>query len=212
MNDKLNLYEKMQAVSMEVMNIEKNLQVGEGKNTYKAVSDSDVIREVKKAEQKHRLISIPTKVERVDGDVILSTPDQYGKQSKTYVDNIKMTVEIIDLDDTSQRISIESFGKGIDTADKGFGKACTYARKYALLNAYKIFTGEDPDKDASPPENDTKQLAPVDAKRKAVIDYLMTDTELREKSLSHFSLGSLDDLSEAQIAQLFVNLKKKGLL
>ena len=104
----MNLFEKIQAVSMEVMNIEKNLQVGTGNSAYKAVGDADVIRAVKKAEEKYRVLSIPTRVERIDGEVILSTPDQYGKQSKTYVDNIKMTTEIIDLDDTTQRITIES--------------------------------------------------------------------------------------------------------
>lgn len=206
---KLNLFEKIQAVSMEVMNIEKDMQVGTGNSAYKAVSDTAVISAVKRAEEKYKLISIPIKVERIDGEVILGVPDQYGKQSKTYVDNIKMTTAIIDLENPTDRISVESFGKGIDTGDKGFGKASTYARKYALLNVYKIFTGEDPDKDASPKE----ELVPAKNElRDKVINYLITDAELRDKTLSHFALGSLDDLNGSQIAQLAKNLQKKGLL
>lgn len=56
-----------------------------------------------------------------------------------------MTVRIINLDKPEEYIEVESFGRGLDSGDKGFGKASTYARKYALLNAYKIATGEDPD-------------------------------------------------------------------
>jgi len=63
------------------------------------------------------------------------------KESIVHIDNIKMTLRIIDLEDTTQFIDIESFGKGIDSGDKGFGKASTYARKYALLNAYKNCNG-----------------------------------------------------------------------
>jgi hypothetical protein len=206
----MNLFEKIQAVSMEVMNIEKDMQVGTGNSAYKAVSDTAVISAVKRAEEKYKLISIPIKVERIDGDVILGTPDQYGKQSKTYVDNIKMTTEIIDLENPSDRISVESFGKGIDTGDKGFGKASTYARKYALLNAYKIFTGEDPDKDASPKENEVQ--AKADDKKTKVLAYLMQNTDYRENVLRHFCMPSIDDLTDSQLAQVFTSLTKKGLL
>lgn len=206
----MNLFEKIQAVSMEVMNIEKDMQVGTGNSAYKAVSDTAVISAVKRAEEKYKLISIPIKVERIDGDVILGVPDQYGKQSKTYVDNIKMTTEIIDLENPSDRISVESFGKGIDTGDKGFGKASTYARKYALLNAYKIFTGEDPDKDASPKENEVQ--AKPDENKTKVLDYLMQNASYRESVLGHFCLGSIDDLNENQIKQVHTSLKKKNLI
>lgn len=206
----MNLFEKIQAVSMEVMNIEKDMQVGSGNSAYKAVSDTAVISAVKRAEEKYKLISIPIKVERIDGDVILGVVDQYGKQSKTYVDNIKMTTEIIDLENPSDRISVESFGKGIDTGDKGFGKASTYARKYALLNAYKIFTGEDPDKDASPKELEVQ--AKADDKKTKVLDYLMQNTDYRENVLRHFCMPSIDDLTDSQLAQVFTSLNKKGLL
>lgn len=49
----LNLYQKIQAVSNEVKNIEKNMTVGKGSYSYKAVQDIDVVLEVKKAETKY---------------------------------------------------------------------------------------------------------------------------------------------------------------
>ena len=48
--DRLNLFEKIQAVSNEIKNIEKNMQVGKGQYAYKAVSDLDVVLAVKDAE------------------------------------------------------------------------------------------------------------------------------------------------------------------
>ena len=45
-----------------------------------------------------------------------------------------------------------SYGDGIDTGDKAPGKAMTYSDKYSLLKAYKVATGDDPDKEASPNE------------------------------------------------------------
>jgi len=75
----------------------------------------------------------------------------------------------VDLDDVNSFIEVESFGKGIDSGDKGFGKASTYARKYALLNVYKIATGEDPDAEKSK-QLETKKT--VSEKRIAVVNYL----------------------------------------
>lgn len=140
----MNLYEKIQAVSIDIKNIEKNMIVGTGAYSYKAVSDLDVTISIKRAEEKFKLISIPIKQDLISSETI-KTIKKDGTEGITFVDNIKMTLRIVDLEDTKQFIDIESYGKGVDSGDKGFGKASTYARKYALLNAYKIATGEDPD-------------------------------------------------------------------
>ena len=140
---KLNLYEKIQAVSLDVNNISKSMTVGSGTYSYKAVGDLQVTLAVKKSEAEFKIISIPIKQEVVKSEIIRGEKD--GKITLMFIDDIKMTVRFYDLEDTTQFLDIESFGRGVDNGDKGFGKASTYARKYALLNAYKIATGEDPD-------------------------------------------------------------------
>lgn len=140
---KLNLYEKIQAVSLDVNNISKSMTVGSGNYSYKAVGDLQVTLAVKKSEAEFKIISIPIKQEIIKSEIIRGDKD--GKITLMFIDDIKMTVRFYDLEDTTQFLDIESFGRGIDNGDKGFGKASTYARKYALLNAYKIATGEDPD-------------------------------------------------------------------
>lgn len=147
---KPNIYARMLSVAYDVKNVEKNISVNVGgkNNGYKAVADYDVVIAVKKAEKEHGVISIPVAQELVDTQIVTAR-DSYGNERSTFIDIVKMRVRFVNVDDPTDYVEVESFGRGIDAGDKGFGKASTYARKYALLNAYKIATGEDPDKDAS---------------------------------------------------------------
>ena len=203
----LNLYQKIQAVSNEIKNIEKNMTVGKGNYAYKAVQDIDVVLEVKEAETKFGLVSIPIKQELVKSEIV-KVQKTDGGDSVNYVDIVKMTLRIINVDNISEYIDVESYGRGLDPADKGFGKASTYARKYALLNAYKIATGEDPDKEKSKEQT----IIEPNAKKDAVINYLMTDNGYCRNILSYFNIGSVEDMNKNQIDTVFNNLKKKNLL
>lgn len=204
---KKNLYEKIQLVSNEIKNIEKNMTVGKGNYAYKAVQDIDVTLEVKQAEAKYRLVSIPIKQELVKSEIVRVVKDG-GGEAIQYMDIVKMTLRIVNLDNTAEFVDVESFGRGLDPGDKGFGKASTYARKYALLNAYKIATGEDPD------DTKSKEQTPVtvDEVKDAVINYMMTDSAFTQNILSYFNVGSTDDMNAKQFQLAYNNLKKKGKL
>ncbi|MBP6714799.1 MAG: ERF family protein [Aliarcobacter sp.] len=207
MSEKNNLFEKIQLVSNEVRNITKDMTVGSGNYAYKAVSDIDVTLAVKDAETKYKLVSIPIKQELINSE-ILKVLDG-AKEKITYVDTIKLTLKIIDLEDISSFIEIESFGKGIDSGDKGFGKASTYARKYALLNAYKIATGEDPDNEKSKQQEQKKTTSD---KRIAVVNYLEKNISLLQEVLKYFNIGSLDDMTEANINAIYKTYSDKKLI
>jgi hypothetical protein len=206
-NEKKNLYEKIQLVSNEVRNITKDMVVGSGNYAYKAVSDIDVTLAVKDAETKFKLVSIPLKQELINSE-ILKVLDG-AKEKITYVDTIKMTLKIVDLEDTSSFIEIESFGKGIDSGDKGFGKASTYARKYALLNAYKIATGEDPDNEKSKQQEQKKTIS---EKRIEVVNYLEKNTSLLQEVLKYFNIGALEDMTEANVTAIHKTYSDKKLI
>lgn len=205
MEEKKNLYEKIQLVSNEIKNIEKNMTVGKGNYAYKAVQDIDVTLEVKEAETKYGLISIPIKQELVKSEVVRIVKEG-GGETINYVDIVKMTLRIINLDNTSEYIDVESFGRGLDPGDKGFGKASTYARKYALLNAYKIATGEDSDENKSKPQTPVT----IDEVKNAVVNYMMTDSNFTQNLLSFFNVGSSEDMTAEQFKMAYNNLKKKG--
>lgn len=204
----MNLYEKIQAVSNEVRNISKDMTVGTGNYSYKAVSDIDVTLAVKDAESKHKLVSIPLKQELINSEVI-RIQKKNNEEGLTFVDTVKMTVRIIDLEDTTQFIDVESFGKGIDSGDKGFGKASTYARKYALLNAYKIATGEDPDADKN---KDILTAKTPSEKRIYIENYLLKHTDAHQNMLKHFNVGELSDISEKDIDVIFKTYTEKKLI
>lgn len=202
-----NIYEKIQLVANEIKNIEKNMTVGKGNYAYKAVQDIDVTLEVKHAETKYRLVSIPIRQELVKSEIVRVVKDG-GEETIQYMDIVKMTLRIVNLDNTAEFVDVESFGRGLDPGDKGFGKASTYARKYALLNAYKIATGEDPD------DTKSKEQTPVtiDEVKDAVINYMMTDSAFTQNILSYFNVGSTDDMNAKQFQLAYNNLKKKGKL
>ena len=203
-----NLYEKIQMVSDEIRNIEKNIVVGTGNSSYRAVADMDVLLKVKDAEKKYGLVSIPVRQELVRTDQVQKM-SRDGYQSVTFADIVKMTMRIINIDDSTQFIEVESFGRGLDAGDKGFGKASTYARKYALLNAYKLATGEDPDEQKS-----TEMAVPQsqDDKRKKIVDYMMQNVEYANSALQYFNVPDTDSFTSAQINSLYDNLRKKGIL
>ena len=139
----MNLQEKIQAVATEIMSIEKDMTVGTEKYGYKAVSDFAVTKRVKEAEAKYKILSIPVRQELLHQEVIRVLDKEKEKIIYSFI--VKMNTRFIDVEKPGDYIDVETIGHGLDNGDKGFGKASTYARKYALLNAYKIATGEDPD-------------------------------------------------------------------
>jgi hypothetical protein len=57
------------------------------------------------------------------------------------------TYRIVNVDDPSDFVDVQSVGYGVDRQDKGPGKALSYAKKYALLQAFLMETGDDPERD-----------------------------------------------------------------
>jgi len=205
---KQNLFEKIQSVSNEIRNITKDMTVGSGSYSYKAVSDLDVTLAVKDAETKFRLVSIPIKQELVNSEII-RTVKKNGEEGLTFVDTIKMTIKIVDLELPTDFLEVESFGKGVDSGDKGFGKASTYARKYALLNAYKIATGEDPDAEKN---QEIKTPSTPSEKKVLLENYLNKNLDTLQKLLQHFNVGVFDDLDDKQINTIYSTYKEKKLI
>jgi len=154
---KMNIYEKMSAITNELGVVAKNLNVDIGKGkSYKAVQEKDVLDKVKPVEEKYRVYSYPKERHIVDSG-ILEKETSYGTISKNMYLRIETIYEFVNLDKPEEKITMPSYGDGIDTGDKAPGKAITYSDKYSLLKAYKIATGDDPDKDASPENGYTKQ-------------------------------------------------------
>jgi len=61
--------------------------------------------------------------------------------------NLKLAVRFENIDNREDTVDVLGIGFGIDPGDKGPGKAISYAVKYALLKAFGLETGDDPDQD-----------------------------------------------------------------
>lgn len=157
---KLNIYEKMMFITEEIGVIEKGLTVEINKTrSYKAVSERDVLDAVKPIERKYRVYSYPAKREVIDKDILVKETEYNGSVTKTNTlfMRIDTTYRFVNIDNPSEFIETTVYGDGLDTGDKAPGKAMTYADKYALMKAYKLSTGDDPDKDPSPEKGYSKK-------------------------------------------------------
>ena len=143
----MNIYEKMLAIQTEIPTVAKNLSVNTGKSAYKAVSERDVKDAVKPLEAKYGVYSFPVSKELIEQN-FLEQESQYGTRRSFYIRE-KVTYRFVNIHNPSEFIEIDGYGDGIDTGDKAPGKSDTYASKYCLMSAYKISTGDDPDKEAS---------------------------------------------------------------
>lgn len=61
--------------------------------------------------------------------------------------DVKMEFTFYNIDNPADKIIVEYRGYGIDSQDKGVGKAISYATKYAMLNSFCLETGDDAEKD-----------------------------------------------------------------
>ena len=202
----MNLYEKIQAVADEIRSVEKDMQVGNATYGYKAVSDFNVTTKVKEAESKYKLISIPVNQEMISSETIRILEKEKERILYSFV--VKMRTRLIDTENPTDFIEIESLGHGLDSGDKAFGKASTYARKYALLNAYKIATSEDPDANPSEP----KTTAHIDTKRDVVFSYFNKNNQSMQNILGHFKVGQMEDLNQMQIDRIYKNMITQKLI
>ena len=144
----LNIFQKMLMIEKELGVVAKNLEIQATKTSgYKAVSERDVIDAVKPLEAVYGVFSYPASRTVIKDELLENAREYKGEQIKTISKfmRIETVYRFVNVDKPEEFIEITSYGDGIDTGDKATGKAMTYADKYALMKAYKISTGDDPD-------------------------------------------------------------------
>lgn len=195
-----NIFQRMQKVTAEVSTVAKNLEVGFGSNKYRAVSEADILRAVKPIEEKYGVYSYPYDREIVES----GTMEREGRNGKTiqlYL-RVKTIYRFVSVDDPTSYLDIVSYGDGVDTQDKAPGKAMTYSDKYALMKAYKIQTGDDPDQYASEPQSAVNTQM---NQRRMMEQYVLShyDSENLAKMLDYYNAKSVADLDNAQLAMVY---------
>lgn len=208
---KLNIYEKMSLITDEIGVIEKGLKVQINKSSsYKAVSERDVLDAVKPIEKKYRVYSYPSKRDLIDRDTLVKTTD-YGTTNTLFM-RIETTYRFVNIDNPNEFVETIVYGDGLDTGDKAPGKAMTYADKYALMKAYKLSTGDDPDKEASPEKGYSKAEKEEPKATPKQIELLLKiyKDENLTKLLKMNNITKIEDITLSKASELISkNIKKK---
>lgn len=193
----IGLYQKISKVMQDIQYLAKDGKI-EYKNTrYKAITEEKVTGAVREALIKHGLVIIPVEQEHLKEGTLTTVNTKY---------------KIIDID-TGQFEIIASSGTGVDTQDKGVGKAMTYSYKYMLLRTFAIPTGEDPDKISSDELDD--ELNKEKTEDKVTIGQVKTMESLLKKVdegytkriLDFNKVKSLSDLTPEQYGKAMFSIK-----
>jgi hypothetical protein len=138
----LNVYQRLAAVMGEVDYIQKEKKNG---MNYTIVSHDAVTAKVRPVLLKHGVVYHPIRCEHTHN----------GNRAEC-----AMTVRFVNIDAPTDFFDVPTFGYGIDTQDKGPGKAMSYAVKYALLKALGLETGDDPEAESVEHKQEDPALPP----------------------------------------------------
>ncbi len=130
MENKLNIYQRMLLVMTDVQAVQKEDKKVNGQ--YKFVS--------------HDAVSKAVHMPMVKAGIYMQ-PDVVDIKQDGNKTEIMMTMTFINVDNPEDRFVLRMPGQGIDTQDKGIGKAISYATKYGYLKAFCLETGDDVEKD-----------------------------------------------------------------
>lgn len=175
----LNIYQKIVAVMGEIDCIQKSDKKVNGQYTF--VSHDQVTAAIHPVLVKFGIVIIPT----------VETCIQVGNRTE-----VTLNVSFVNADVPADRFSLVSVGYGIDSSDKGPGKAVSYAYKYALLKAFCLETSDDPDKDVK-----SKHIIPLpekvymnDNQVKIIMDLIKGDVDLLDRILTVYNVDALCEL------------------
>ena len=208
MSDK-NIYQRMSDITTELKTVFKNLTVKVSEtNQYKAVSEKDVLDAVKPVEAKYGIYSYP-----IDREILREETQERETRSgirKELFTRIRTIYRFINVDKPEEFIDTITYADGIDSGDKGMGKAMTYADKYALMKAYKISTGEDPDQEPSTElkSQGQKKTYKATEKQLGLFTSLYSQEEV-EKIMAHYKVSNLSDLDGSTVSKYISDRKVK---
>ena len=131
--DTRNLYQRIRDVMSEIGYVQRDKRTTGGA-IYRYVSHDAVVRHVRSALIKHGVVALAS--------VVPDSVVQDGNRTQAITE-----LRLVNADNPSESITLYGLGFGIDSQDKGPGKAASYGKKYALIQAFLLETGDDPEQD-----------------------------------------------------------------
>lgn len=185
----MNIYEKWLEIMKSVEYLSKDDTISFGATKYKAISEEKVTSAIRPFLTKYGVLILP-KLQISKNKELIRTEKAINMLTEVHV-----TYRIQNVEDKEDFFEIESDGAGVDTQDKGIGKAMTYAYKYMLLRSLAIPTGEDPDKISSE-ELDAKLANKTNITEKILRDFIAEKAIKTEKVLEVLKSYNIKKLNE----------------
>jgi hypothetical protein len=186
-----NLARAVLYVMEQVQGMEKNSKVGAGNAAYDGTKDQDVKEVFNRALREARLCMLPIGIEEETQVDRWTEESQYGIKQKQSVFT-KVKTKYLLLHESGESLELAGYGHGIDTQDKGAGKATTYAMKNALLYAFVTPVGKIDDADTTHSNN--IEIPKVNSK-----DVLNACKTLKELQQVYTSLSKQEQLKHVAL-------------
>jgi hypothetical protein len=187
----LNIYQRINAVMKKVKYVQKDAKI----QGYKAVTHDQVTSVLRQA--------------MVDEGIVVEVRQDHGELLVTKDEKNKMhlycgvyAVELVNIDNPSDRTKVIIESHANDNGDKAPGKALSYAVKNALLKIFSLETGEN---DESRTEVNAT-LTPTQIK--GVNSLIGGDTDLEARVLASLNIESVEEIRKADYNRVIARLKK----
>lgn len=166
---KSNLAKAIIAVMKEVKGMEKNSRVGEGtKSAYNGTKDRDVKEIFNTSLAKNGLCILPIEVLPLGSKVDRWEDPKYKNMKQSVFTEVRTKYLLLHESGESQVLA--GYGQGVDSQDKGAGKATTYALKNCLLYTFLTPVGKIDDTDTTHSDETSYDDAESDKNRNGKSD------------------------------------------
>lgn len=163
-----NIFQRLNAVMKDVKYVQKDRNAG----SYKVVTHDAVTAKVRPALVEHGVWYGPVKCVR----------SQSGNRTE-----MDLVTRFVNVDEPSDFVDVETCGYGVDSQDKGPGKAMSYCVKMALLKCLGLETGVDADDTAGPEAEHDPDMKPEtpheELKKDLGSDFLKLDPSIQIDSI-----------------------------
>ena len=193
----MNIYEKINAIMDEVKSLKKDGRVDYANTKYNYLSEAKTTEVLREQLIKYKLVMLPTIVsEEIHGKI---THGIY-------------TYKLVNAENTEECIVLMSGGQGHDSADKGSGKASSYAYKYLLWRTFAIPSNDDPDQVSSAEIKEIEDIENTTIDKIKVASIMSkienTSTDIN-KLCKHYKVKSIEDMTNKDFLKAMRKLEEK---
>ena len=164
----MNLYQKL----VEVRKAAPYLQKANQGHQFKYVSSSQVLGTLRKRMDELGVLLIPKVVSHTLHDKYRLPPqernDGQRDYAKEHITELVLEFTWVNAEKPEEQIVCPWYGQGVDSGEKGVGKALTYAEKYFMLKFFNVATDKD-DPDAFQDKIDGEDTPPAPPQKPAAV-------------------------------------------